>query len=96
MILVDAQAVIGFAAKSRTSAPTTKREIRRLGALALAGGLLIRLVYVPSEDTQRRQPGRRAQPWCPTSVFPKEECGWAGPREKISLQGQAVGYRAFL
>ena len=47
-ILVDAQAVIGSAAKGRTSAPTTKREIRHLGAMVVAGELLLRLIYTPS------------------------------------------------
>ena len=49
-VLVDAQAVIGSAAKGRTSAPTTKRQIRHLGAMVVAGALLLRLIYIPSED----------------------------------------------
>ena len=48
-VLVDAEVVVGSAAKGRTSAPITKLEIRRLDALLVAGGLLVRLVYVPSE-----------------------------------------------
>ena len=57
-ILVDAQAVLGAAARGRSSAGTIKREIRRYGALVLGGDLLVRLIYVPSEDNPGDAPSR--------------------------------------
>ena len=56
--LVDAQAVVGSAAKGRTPAPTTKREIRHVGALIVAGGVFLPSVYVPSEDNPADAPSR--------------------------------------
>jgi uncharacterized membrane protein len=56
--LVDAQAVLGAAAKGRTSAATLKREIRKIAALTLAGDFLMRYVYVPSEDNPADAPSR--------------------------------------
>ena len=57
--LVDAQAVLGAAAKGRTSALTLEREIRKVAALTLAGDFLMRYVYVPSEDNPADAPSRR-------------------------------------
>ena len=48
-MLVDAQAVLHAAAKGRLSGPTLRGEISSIGALCLAGGLLVRYLYVPSE-----------------------------------------------
>jgi len=65
VILVDAKAVLGAAAKGRSSAPSLKRHARRLAALTLAGGFLARYVYVPSEDNPADAPSRgilRARP----------------------------------
>ena len=56
--LVDAQAVLGAAAKGRTSALTLKREIRKVAAFTLAGDFLMRYVYVPSEDNPADAPSR--------------------------------------
>ena len=56
--LVDAKAVLGAAAKGRSSAPTLRNEIRRIGAHVLAGNLLLKLVYVPSEDNPEDAPSR--------------------------------------
>ena len=58
VILVDAKAVLGAAAKGRSSAPSFKRHARRLAALTLAGGFLARYVYVPSEDNPADAPSR--------------------------------------
>jgi len=58
VVLVDAQAVLGAAARGRSSARTIKREIRRYGALVLGGDLLVRLVYIPSEDNLGDAPSR--------------------------------------
>ena len=56
--LVDAQAVLGAAAKGRSSAPSLKLEIRRIAALTLAGDFLMRYIYVPSEDNPADAPSR--------------------------------------
>ena len=57
-LLVDAQAVLGAAARGRSSAKTFGREIRRLPALVLGGDLLVRYVYIPSEDNPGDAPSR--------------------------------------
>ena len=57
-MLVDAQAVLGAAARGRSSAKTFGREIKRLAALALGGDLLIRYIYIPSEDNPGDAPSR--------------------------------------
>ena len=49
-LLIDAQAVLGAVVKGRSSAPTLAREIRKIGAHVLAGDLLIKAVYIPSEE----------------------------------------------
>jgi hypothetical protein len=56
--LVDAQAVLGAAAKGRSSALTLKRELRKIAALTLAGDFLMKYVYVPSEDNPADAPSR--------------------------------------
>ena len=57
-LLVDAQAVLGAAARGRSSAKTFGREIKRLAALVLGGDLLVRYVYIPSEDNPGDAPSR--------------------------------------
>ena len=75
--LVDAQAVLGAAAKGRTSALTIKREIRKVAALTFPIGR--RLPDALRLRTQRRQPCR-----CPlsrnTTKSTKEgvEVSWTG------------------
>lgn len=58
VVLVDAKAVLGAAAKGRTSAPGLRGVIRAIGALSLACDWLVRLVYVPSEDNPADEPSR--------------------------------------
>ena len=58
MVLVDAQAVLGAAAKGRSSSRCLARDIARIGALAMAGDLLLKLVYIPSEDNPADAPSR--------------------------------------
>ena len=57
-VLDDAQAVLGAAARGRSSAKTFGREIKRLAALVLGGDLLVRYVYIPSEDNPGDAPSR--------------------------------------
>ena len=58
VLLVDATAVCGALAKGRSSSPTLKRELMKIGALAIAGDLWLRVVYVPSEDNPSDAPSR--------------------------------------
>ena len=58
VLLVDAQAVLGAVAKGRSSSPSLQREIMRIAALQLVGGILLKLVYVPSEDNPADAPSR--------------------------------------
>ena len=58
VLLVDATAVCGALAKGRSSSPTLKHELRRIAALAIAGDLWIRVVYIPSEDNPADAPSR--------------------------------------
>lgn len=57
-MLVDAQAVLGALVKGRSSAPTLFREIRRAAALSIAGDLLVKYIYVPSEVNPADGPSR--------------------------------------
>ena len=59
--LVDAKAVLGAAAKGRTSARTLKAALRKVAALTLAGDFLMRYVYVPTEDNPADAPSRGLQ-----------------------------------
>ena len=56
--LVDAQAVLGAAAKGRSSSPTLRYELRRIAALCLAGGWSMHYTYVPSAFNPADAPSR--------------------------------------
>ena len=58
MVLVDAKAVLAAAAKGRASAPTFTHQVRKLAALAVAGDLLLKYIYIPSEDNPADAPSR--------------------------------------
>ena len=58
VLLIDATAVCGAVAKGRSSSPCLGPEIRRIAALGIAGDLLLRIVYVPSEDNPGDAPSR--------------------------------------
>ena len=58
VFLVDAKAVAGAIVKGRSSAPTLRRELMRIAALQLAGDILLKVVYVPSEDNPADAPSR--------------------------------------
>jgi len=64
VLLVDAKTVVGAAAKGRSSSPGLLYIMRQLAAYILAGDLLLRLVYVPSESNPADAPsrGRRRRP----------------------------------
>ena len=57
-VLIDAQSVLGAVRKGRSSAPSLKREIAFIGALVLSGDLVLRCLYVPSEDNPADAPSR--------------------------------------
>ena len=57
-LLIDARAVLGAVGKGRSSAPTIAREIRKIGAHILAGDLLIKAAYIPSEKNPADAPSR--------------------------------------
>ena len=57
-LLVDARAVLGAVRKGRSSAPTIAREVRRISAHVLAGDLLLKVAYVPSEENPADAPSR--------------------------------------
>ena len=58
VVLVDAQAIVGAATKGRSSAACIARHIAHIGALAMAGDLLVKCVYIPSEDNPADAPSR--------------------------------------
>lgn len=58
VVLIDAKAVLGAASKGRTSAPAIRGVVRHIGALLLATGTLLRLVYVPTEHNPADAPSR--------------------------------------
>ena len=58
VLLVDAQAVMGAVAKGRSSARCLTRDVAHIGALAMAGDLILKLVYIPSEDNPEDAPTR--------------------------------------
>ena len=58
VFLVDATAVCGAVAKGRCSSPTMKHEIKHIAALAIAGDLWVRVVYIPSKDNPKDAPSR--------------------------------------
>ena len=57
-VLVDARSILGAAARSRTSAPSYWKEIRRLAAYAIGCDMLMEYVYVPSESNPADAPSR--------------------------------------
>ena len=62
--MVDAKAVLGAASKGRSSSPSLLRVMRAIGAHCLAGDLLLRLLYVPSEHnpSDGASRGKRRRP----------------------------------
>jgi len=61
-VLVDAKTVVCAAGKGRSSAPTIRHTIARIGAHVLAADLALRIVYVPSEANPADGPSRGRRP----------------------------------
>ena len=60
--LVDSKVVLGDVNKGRSSSPPMLRVLRRIAALQLAGDLLVRLIYVPTECNPADAPSRGVRP----------------------------------
>jgi hypothetical protein len=58
LALVDAKAILSAAAKGRTSSPMLKCTMCSISAYLLAGDVLLRPLYVPSEDNPADSPSR--------------------------------------
>lgn len=80
--LIDAQAVLGAVTKGRSSAATLRYEMQRIAALSIAGGWLIRYVYVPSAFEPADEPSRGktfsggALPGIRKKMKPKQLSSW--------------------
>ena len=57
-LLIDAKAILGAAAKGRSSAPGLRGVLRQLAALIMGCNFLLRLVYIPSESNPADAPSR--------------------------------------
>ena len=57
-VLVDAQAILGAAAKGRTSARSISQDLRRIAVFTFSSDVLPSYVYVPSEDNPADAPSR--------------------------------------
>ena len=58
VILVDAKAVLGAAAKGRSSARSLELQLRRLAAVQLSANIGLHLLYIPSEHNPSDHPSR--------------------------------------
>ena len=84
----------GLLAKAGPPRFSLKREIMRIAALQLAGDILLKLVYVPSEDNPADAPSRgvvrrwRRRPVCvPRS---KKQLAAAGAQRRADYLGRAA------
>jgi hypothetical protein len=71
--LNDSKSTLGSMAKGRTSAPGLRRAVRQAAALTMAGDLLVRLLYVPTEHNPADAPSRGARPR-PFVRYPRSKC----------------------
>ena len=60
-ILVDAQAILGAAAKGRSSARSINLDMKRIAVVTFSADLLAAYVYVPSEDNPADAPSRNVK-----------------------------------
>ena len=71
--LVDSKVVLGGVNKGRSSSLPILRVLRRIAALQLAGDLLLRLVYIPTECNPADAPSRGVRPR-PASRHVRNKC----------------------
>ena len=79
VLLVDAQAVMGAVAKGRSSARCLSRDVAYVGALAMAGDLALKLVYILSEVNPGDVPSRGRHWRRRRSVIPAAARRTGGP-----------------
>ena len=87
-VLVDAQAILGAAAKGRTSAWSISRDIWRIAVVTFSSNILPAYVYIPSEDNPADAPSRNIQ---------QRKLGKRGSRPAISklpVKGKYAKLRA--
>ena len=60
-VLVDAQAVLGAAAKGRTSAGSISLDVKRIAVVIFSSDILPSYVYIPSEDNPADAPSRNVK-----------------------------------
>jgi len=60
--LVDAKTIVCAAGKGRSSAPTIRRTMARIGANVLAADLALKVLYVPTEGNPADGPSRGHRP----------------------------------
>ena len=92
-ILIDAQSVLGAVRKGRSLTPSLKREIRFIGSLVLAGDLLLRCLYIPSEDNPADAPLRGV---VRKHSFSKRNHAKSKRRPETGLERDARHLQAFL
>jgi hypothetical protein len=93
--LVDSKVVLGGVVKGRSSSAPILRVLRRVAALTLAGDLLVRLVYVPTECNPADAPSRgvRRRPKVRRTV--DKRGGLFGRREKHKPHKYAIGLNEY-
>ena len=57
-VLVDSRVVVGAIAKGRSGSFPLNRLLKKVAALCLAGGLVLRVVYIPTEHNPADYPSR--------------------------------------
>ena len=92
-LLIDAQSVLGAVRKGRSSAPSLKREIRFIGGLILAGDLLVRCLYIPSEDNPADAPSRGI---VRKHVLKKSKCHSGKRQRESALEHHRRIFKPFL
>ena len=75
--------MLGAVRKGRSSAPSLERELRYIGALIRGGDLLVRCLYVPSEDNPADAPSRGVV-W--KNLFNKHQRPKGQPKRKTDYE----------
>ena len=81
VFLVDAQAVLGAITKGRSSALRIRKDVANVAALCIAGDILLRSAYVPSEDNPADEPSRG----CLRARRLRRSCVRRGKRKVIGM-----------
>ena len=73
VVLSDSRFVIGAVSKGRSSPTRLNRVIRQLAALCFAGGLLLHLVFIPTEHNPADHPSRGGPDMWPAELRSKRK-----------------------